>query len=139
MFGFRKKMEEMHKDPKKALDHADETVNKGFTGWVTKNFMGEYFHNEMNKGLDMARNSIEGNAAAMAGIPASADVLGIEDTGSSINDNPMVRLKLKITPQFGVPFEHTVETVVSRIAVPRVGDTLNIRYNPANPAQVAIV
>jgi hypothetical protein len=38
MFGFNKKIE---KDPKKAIEQADKTLNKGFTGFMTKTCMSK--------------------------------------------------------------------------------------------------
>ncbi len=40
MFNFNKKVE---KDPKKALENADKTLNKGLTGALVKGFMGKDF------------------------------------------------------------------------------------------------
>ena len=48
MFGFGKSKED-EKDPKKALDNAEKTLNTGLTGMLTKGFMGKDFVNKMNK------------------------------------------------------------------------------------------
>ena len=69
----------------------------------------------------------------------TAEVLSIADTGALINYNPVVKMKLNITPQFGPAFQADVETAVSKIAIPRVGDKINIKYNPANTSQVLII
>jgi hypothetical protein len=69
----------------------------------------------------------------------TAEVLVITDTGALINFNPVVKLKLKVTPQYGVVYDAEIETAVSKIAIPRVGDKINIKYNPANPNEMAIV
>jgi hypothetical protein len=39
----------------------------------------------------------------------------------------------------GAEFMTTAQTPVSKIAIPRVGDKIKIKYNPANPAQIAVV
>ncbi len=36
-------------------------------------------------------------------------------------------------------FETEIETAVSKIAVPRVGDKVNVKYNPANQQELIIV
>jgi len=136
MFGFGKKIE---KDPKKALENADKAINSGVSGFLTKTFMGKDFVDQTNASLNMAKNYTDTSNLGQTGMGASAEVLGIEDTGTLINFNPVVRLKLSVTPQFGMPFETTAETAVSKIAIPRVGDKINIKYNPANTSQVLVI
>lgn len=136
MFGFGKKIE---KDPKKALEQADKALNKGVSGFLAKTFMGKDFVDQANSSLNMAKNYTDSADLAQTGIPATAEVLSIEDTGALINFNPVVRMKLQVTPQFGMPFEVVSETVVSKIAIPKVGDKINIKYNPANNSQILIV
>ena len=118
-------------------------MTDGLTGGLTKAFMGKDFvddmNNAMNKGqaaLDMQKS---GQWIAQTGMDATAEVLSIQDTGSLINMNPVVILKLKVQPAMGAGFETTTQTMVSKIAVPRVGDTIKIKYNPADPTQVAVV
>lgn len=140
MFGINKKVET---DPKKALENADKTINKGMTGFLTKTFMGKDFVDKTNASLDMAKNAMNmadaSNQLAVTGVPATAEVKSIQDTGTLINYNPVVKMTLSVVPQYGVPFETITETMVSKIAVPRVGDKINIKYNPANPSQILIV
>jgi len=73
------------------------------------------------------------------GLGGTAEVLSIADTGAMINYNPVVKLKLKVQPQYGPEFETEIETAVSKIAVPRAGDKINIKYNPANTSELIIV
>jgi hypothetical protein len=140
MFGINKKVEQ---DPKKALENADKTLNKGVSGFLTKTFMGKDFTDKMNAGLAQANNAVNmadsSNQLAMTGVPATAEVKTIADTGTLINYNPVVKMNLHVVPQFGVPFDTSVETMVSKIAIPRVGDKINIKYNPANLSQVLVL
>ncbi|HJY63674.1 MAG TPA: hypothetical protein VJ455_05910 [Ignavibacteria bacterium] len=139
MFGINKKIKEMQKDPKKAIDEADKTLNKGFTGFMTKTFLGKDAVNQMNKGLDAAKQYSDYNNISQTGMGATAEVLTLEDTGALVNFNPVVRMKLKVQPQFGMPFETTAEAAVSKIAVPRVGDKINIKYNPVNTSEIVVI
>jgi hypothetical protein len=138
MFGFNKKINDMN-DPKKSLDKADKTLNKGLTGFFTKAFVGQENLNKINHSLDIAKQYADYGNLNQTGMPASAEVMSIADTGMLVNYNPVVKMLLKITPQYGAAFESTVETAVSKIAIPRVGDKINIKYNPANTAEVLIV
>ena len=140
MFNLGKKPE---KDPQKALDNAKKTLNSGITGGLTKAFMGKDFVNDMNATMDQGQAAIDGinqqQWLAQNGLDASADVLMVQDTGATVNMNPVVLIQMKVTPVAGAAFDVTTQTMVSRIAVPRVGDKIKIKYNPANPQQVAVL
>jgi hypothetical protein len=139
MFGFGKKED----DPKKALEKADKALNKGVSGFMAKTFMGKDFMDKANAGLDMAKQytDYDGKKAQLmqTGMPGTAEVTAIADTGALVNYNPVVKLSLKVQPQYGMSFETTIETAVSKIAVPRVGDKLNVKYNPSNTSEMIII
>ena len=48
-------------------------------------------------------------------------------------------MKIKLDFLDGMAFETEIETAVSKIAVPRVGDKVNVKYNPANQQELIIV
>ena len=130
-------------DPKKALDKASDVLNKGLAGGLTKAFLGKDFVNQMNEGLDMANQVVDSQALAeelsKTGVDASAEVVSIQDTGATVNMNPVVVLGLKVTPAEGEEFQTVGQLMVQRIAVPRVGDKIKIKYNKDNPSQFVIV
>jgi hypothetical protein len=138
MFNFNKKQEE---DPQKALDNARNVVNKGLMGGLTKAFMGQGFVDKMNNAMDQGQAALDGvnqmNWVAQYGLDATAEVLSVADTGATVNMNPVVEMKLNVTSAMGT-FETTARTMVSRIAVPRTGDKINIKYNPADPTQIFV-
>jgi hypothetical protein len=72
------------------------------------------------------------------GTQAQAVVLGVSDTGVTINENPRVKLTLQVQPEGGAPFEATKTVTVSRVAIPRAGDSFIVRYDPADPSRVEI-
>lgn len=140
MFNFGKKIE---KDPQKALDNAKKTMNSGITGGLTKAFMGKDFVNDMNSAMNQGQAALDGlqqqQWLAQNGLEATADVVMVTDTGATVNMNPVVLIQMKVTPVAGAPFDVTTQTMVSRIAVPHAGDKIKIKYNPANPQQVAVL
>ena len=140
MFNFGKKVE---KDPQKALDNAKKTMNSGITGGLTKAFMGKDFVNDMNSAMNQGQSALDGlqqqQWLAQNGLEATAEIVMVQDTGSTVNMNPVVVIQMKVTPAAGAPFDLTTQTMVSRIAVPRAGDKIKIKYNPANPQQVAVL
>ena len=140
MFNFNKTQEN---DPQKALDKARNVVNKGLMGGITKAFMGQGFVDKMNSAMDQGQAAMDGvnqmNYVAQYGMPASAEVLMVADTGTTINMNPVVEMKLLVSPTAVAAFETTARTMVSRIAVPRKGDKINIKYNPADATQICVM
>jgi hypothetical protein len=142
MFGFGKKKED--EDPKKALENASNMVNKGLMGGLTKAFMGQDFVDKTNNAINMGNQALDNmqvaQNVAQNGADATAEVLSIQDTGATVNMNPVVVLVLKITPAAGgAEIQTAAQVTVSRIAVPRAGDKIKIRYNPAIPSQIAIL
>jgi len=134
----------MDKSPEEALDDGRKAINKGITGGLTKAFMGQEFVDKMNSAMDQGQAAIDmqksGNMLAMTGMDATAVVVAIEDTGAMINMNPVVKLTLKVTPAMGMPaFDTTGEVTVSKVAIPRKGDSIKIKYNFADPKQFVVM
>ena len=69
------------------------------------------------------------------GYPAVAHILDIQDTGVLINNNPRVRMRVRIEPLNGIgaPYEATKTTTVSRFNLPRVGDSLPVFVDRDDP------
>ena len=65
-------------------------------GGITKAFMGKDFVDKANAGMNMANQALDGQALAeqlaQTGADASAEVVSIQDTGATVNMNPMVVL-----------------------------------------------
>ncbi len=140
MFNFGKKAQE---DPKKALEDASNVLNKGILGGITKGFMGKDFVDQANSAIDMANQVLDGGELAKqlqeTGTEADAEVISIQDTGATANMNPVVVLTLNVMPASGKAFQTAGQMMVSRLAIPRAGDKIKIKYNPDNPAQFVIM
>ena len=147
---FHKK--ESDKDQKKARENADKEMNKAVGGFFNRIFLGKDFQNQMEQAMEQVNEACDSvdsssdfdfpedtSALAQIGMPAAAEVLSIEDTGKMINYNPVVKMDLKVVPQDGAPFEVLTETMVSKIAVPRAGDKINIKYNPEKTSQILVL
>jgi hypothetical protein len=106
--------------------------------------MGQGFVDKVNNAMDQGQAAINmqnsGQWLLQSVLEGSAEVVSIEDTGKLINFNPEVKLTLKVTPSMGMPDFQTVgETTVSKIAIPRKGETVKIRYSPVDPSQFVVV
>lgn len=147
MFGIGKKIEDAMKkaqaDPAGAIEDHKKSLNSGVTGFLTKSFMGKEFVNTMNNVMDKGQAAFAGQQERLrliqTGLDGTADILSVADTGTTVNDNPVVRIHMTVTPSEGAPYDAHIQTMVSRIAVPRVGDKVRVKYAPGNPEQVAIV
>lgn len=74
------------------------------------------------------------------GVKTTAQITNVEDTGMTLNNiNIGIRLTLMVASVTGSPFTAQVETFVSRVSIPRVGDAVEVVYNPDNTSQVAVV
>jgi hypothetical protein len=74
-----------------------------------------------------------------SGVNAPAEVVSIQDTGSSVNGNPRVQITARVSPADGsTPFEVSGKQLVSRVAIPRAGDAVTVRYDPDDHTNCAI-
>jgi hypothetical protein len=60
------------------------------------------------------------------------EVVSVEDTNITANNNPMVRITVRAEPPGEPPFTVTKHTTVSRVAIPRAGDRCTVIYDPAD-------
>lgn len=73
------------------------------------------------------------------GRDAEAKIISMKDTGLTVNNSPYVSFRLRVTPTDSAPFEAGLRAFVSRIAIPDVGDTVHVKYDPANPQHIIMV
>jgi hypothetical protein len=73
------------------------------------------------------------------GKDAVAVVQGVADTGITLNNSLYVRLTLDVYPDGAQPFRAEVKVFVSRVAIPRVGDQLSVKYDPRRPQDLIVV
>jgi hypothetical protein len=72
---------------------------------------------------------------------ANAVILELWDTGITLNDDPVVGLRVKVDRGDGAPYEATIpKSVVSRLHVPQVqpGQTVPVYVDPQDPSRVAL-
>lgn len=80
--------------------------------------------------------ALKSNAPAPAPpelIRATGEVVEIRETGMTINDDPRVRLRLRVFPPSGEPFEVERKLLVSRLSIPRRGDRVEVEYDRNAP------
>lgn len=75
------------------------------------------------------------------GIPGEARILEIWDTGMTLNDDPVVGLRVIVDPEAGEPYEGVIaKSVVSRVHLPRFqpGRIVPVMIDPAAPDRIAL-
>ncbi|PKN35665.1 MAG: hypothetical protein CVU61_02250 [Deltaproteobacteria bacterium HGW-Deltaproteobacteria-19] len=87
----------------------------------------------------MLKRDPEQERRLINGTVAKAEVLAIEDTGLTMNNDPMVALTLHVKPEYGSSFQVKANTLVSRVSIPRPGDVINVRFDPENPQKLIVV
>ena len=74
------------------------------------------------------------------GVPATAVIKDVTDTGNRYNNNPQVKMTLEVTPKDGKPYTAQIITVVSVVYLARLqpGTVVNVKYDPKQPSRVAL-
>lgn len=75
------------------------------------------------------------------GIHATAEVLGIRETGARVNDMPVARLRLLVTDGRGSSREVEHKQVLPRLMLMEIGrgDRLEVRVRPKRPDKLLIL
>lgn len=87
---------------------ADEVAAQDYAGW----------------------NTLEQSELVHAGRRAPGVVVDVADTGTTINNQPRVRLRLRVQPEGEPPFEVERKLLVSRVSIPRAGERVEVAYDP---------
>ncbi|WDM24402.1 hypothetical protein [Paenibacillus polymyxa] len=127
-FGKKKKQQD-------AIEQADQLMNKGLSGLLMKGLVPKEHREQINQSLNSARQA---QTAANGGLSmeATAVVNSVTDTGKLVNFDPIVVLVLDVTEVNGNRYPKTLETLVSKLQIPRSGDTVGLGSNPVNPSEL---
>ena len=86
------------------------------------------------KGMSSNRNVLQ------TGVSAPAVILSVQDTGVTMNDNPQARIRLRVMPMSGEPFEAEVTQIIGRFQVAMLvpNASVMVKYDPGDKTKVAI-
>lgn len=90
---------------------------------------------------DKLSGTSEARAIQQIGVPARATVLEVWDTGVTVNDDPVIGLKVRVEREGQAPYEAVIKkSRVSRVHVPQFqpGSRVPVKVDPASPARVAL-
>jgi hypothetical protein len=71
-------------------------------------------------------------------IEAQAIITNVEDTGTTVNENPRVKLTMQVQPDGAQPFEVTKKVTVSRVRIPKMCDPIRVKYYANHPEGLAV-
>jgi hypothetical protein len=83
----------------------------------------------------------EAKRLRQTGTPASARILAIWDTGITVNDDPVIGMRVEISRPDGTTYSPTIpKSLISRLDIPRFqpGATVSVRIDPQDPDRVAL-
>ncbi|MBR2564093.1 MAG: hypothetical protein IKE29_05675 [Paenibacillus sp.] len=121
--------------PEDAVAKADRMMNKGLTGMMMKGLVPKEHREAINQSLDTAKQAQLASSGSLP-LTATATVLSVTDTGKLINFDPIVVLVLEVKETGGHTYQRTMETLVSKLQIPRAGDRVGLGQNPANPSEL---
>lgn len=72
----------------------------------------------------------EKEAIRAKGVPAKATIMGVSDTGTMVNDQPLLRIELEVQPPYDSRFTTTVEYIVPYSVLPQMvpGKVIQVFY-----------
>lgn len=89
---------------------------------------------------NVTKGNRESQRILMTGMPAQAKIIGLQDTGTRLNDNPLVVIGLEIN-NGSQPYQTQVRQIVPMIRMSQVqpGAMVEVRIDPQDRSKVAIV
>ncbi|WP_353113716.1 hypothetical protein [Microbacterium sp.] len=129
LFG-RKKSEDA---TEKAMQQAEDiAAGRGLTGKLMKGFMGADNAAQLGAAMDTARQAQATAAMQAQGLPTvEAVVVSLADTGQLINFDPVIDLTATLDGGEQVQ----LQTLVSKLQIPRPGDRVLLMKHPQLPGQ----
>lgn len=129
------------KDIKKLQQTAKEMTppeHRGIGGGLRAMRDGVAQANDMLGGLQA--DAAKAQHLAVSGVPGSATVTGIRQTGMVVNENPQVELDLQVSIEGREPYSVTHQQVIAMIAIPQFqpGATVPVKVDPADPQSLIV-
>ena len=72
------------------------------------------------------------------GKEAEGVILKVEDTRETFNQNPKIKMTIRVKPKNEEEFDAVVVMYVSRVNIPRKGDDVTVYYDPNNKTDIIV-
>jgi hypothetical protein len=89
-------------------------------------------------GLRWMRSAAKKDRISTTGVAGTGQIMGLRQTGVTVNDQPQVELDLLVTIPGRSPYRAEVKEIVPLIMLSRLQGTLPVRVDPAEPDAVVI-
>ncbi|MBQ0854863.1 hypothetical protein J8N05_42635 [Streptomyces sp. BH-SS-21] len=128
IFGKRRRSRE-----ERAAEIAGQVAEgKGFYGRATRAFLGSEDFARVQQSIGAYNSGVNVQQLLAMGVPTiPAVVVSIGDTGRLVNFDPVVDLVVR--PSGAVTDPVALQTVVSKLRIPRTGDQVLLIADPARP------
>ncbi|MDX2683493.1 hypothetical protein [Streptomyces soliscabiei] len=128
VFGRRRRSRE-----EKTAEIVDQLAGgKGFYGRTTRAFLSGDDFARVQQTIGAYKSGADVEQLLAAGVPTvPAVVVSISDTGKLVNFDPVVNLVVQ--PTGAAVGQVTLQTLVSKLRIPRAGDQVLLLADPANP------
>jgi hypothetical protein len=91
--------------------------------------------------IDRMSGVAEAKKLQESGMAGSATILAVWDTGITVNDDPVIAMRVEVARPDGSAYSATIpKTLISRLDVPRFqpGSTVPVRIDPGDPLHMAV-
>jgi len=89
-------------------------------------------------GLLWMRSAAKKDRISVTGVAGTGQIMGLRQTGTTVNDQPQVELNLLVTIPGRSPYRAKVKEIVPLILLNRLQGTLPVRVDPAEPETVVV-
>lgn len=104
----------------------------------------QYQRPSMLEGLAQAKEALAGvqetQRVTATGVAGTARVLGVRDTGATLNDHPVCEVQLEVTVPGQAPYAATITQAIPRMQAPmlQAGTSLAVKVDPADRDSVVL-
>jgi len=84
--------------------------------------------------ISLIASSLKNISLMSKGIEARAEILSVRESGTRINENPVLDFRLKVYPENMTPFTSEAQQTISILNIPKYskGSFVRVKYNPVD-------
>ncbi len=104
----------------------------------------QYGRPKLGDALAMSKDALQGvqtmQRVGVSGVPGSARLLSVTDTGGTLNEHPICEIQLEVTVPGHAPYTTVLRQPVPRMQAPMLqpGGTVAVKVDPNDPTTVVM-
>jgi hypothetical protein len=89
----------------------------------------------------LMKGSAQRKRILATGTPAQATIMRIWETGTRVNNQPLVGFEVQVHPHGGHPYMAQTQMIISALQIPSIapGAVVHCKFDPADPTKVALM